>query len=204
MKFDIEKKGYKRTQVDEYVFALKNEYESKLAEQKNRIFALKNELVEKEKKVADLESKRDLISTAIINAVAKAEEIEKLSVARYREEMSQLRAFHEKWQAHYNKLLDKYPSDKELRAVSKFNADLDAILSGSSTALAELEKQFNEETQRVESKASSTKTDKKAKTPTKTRAEDAGSDSGFSLEEAWNPNEDLSDIMKELGLGDDE
>jgi hypothetical protein len=32
MKFDLEKKGYKRIQVDEYIFALRNEYESKLAE----------------------------------------------------------------------------------------------------------------------------------------------------------------------------
>lgn len=48
MKFDTEKKGYKKSEVDEYVFALKNEYESKLAEQKNRIFQLKNELTEKE------------------------------------------------------------------------------------------------------------------------------------------------------------
>lgn len=44
MKFDIEKKGYKKSEVDEYVFALKNEYESKLAEQKNRIFQLKASL----------------------------------------------------------------------------------------------------------------------------------------------------------------
>ena len=109
MKFDIEKKGYKKSEVDEYVFALKNEYESKLAEQKNRIFQLRNELTEREKQIAAFKSKTDLISTAILNAVQKADEIEKLAAARYRDEMQQLRAFHDKWQAHYNKMLEKYP-----------------------------------------------------------------------------------------------
>ena len=56
MKFDIEKKGYKKSEVDEYVFALKNEYESKLAEQKNRIFQLRNELTEREKQLAAFKS----------------------------------------------------------------------------------------------------------------------------------------------------
>lgn len=98
MKFDIEKKGYKKSEVDEYVFALKNEYESKLAEQKNRIFQLRNELTEREKQLAAFKSKTDLISTAILNAVQKADEIEKLAAARYRDEMQQLRAFHDKWQ----------------------------------------------------------------------------------------------------------
>lgn len=204
MKFDQEKKGYKRAQVDEYIFALKNEYESKLAEQKNRIFQLKSDLAEKEKQLADHASKRDLISTAIINAVAKAEEIEKLSAQRYHEEMVQLRAFHEKWQAHYNQLLKKYPSDDGLKAIAKFNADLDNILSGSTTAIKELEKQFDEETERITANKATKTSIKPAKKQAKTLAEDAVSASGFSFEEAWNPKEDLSEIMKELGLGDDE
>jgi cell division septum initiation protein DivIVA len=52
VKFDIERKGYKKTEVDEYIFSLKNDYESKLTEQKNRIFQLRNELDEKEKKIS--------------------------------------------------------------------------------------------------------------------------------------------------------
>lgn len=58
MKFDTEKKGYKKSEVDEYVFALKNEYESKLADQKNRIFQMKNELIEKENSLRPLNQNR--------------------------------------------------------------------------------------------------------------------------------------------------
>lgn len=206
MKFDIEKKGYKKSEVDEYVFALKNEYESKLAEQKNRIFQLKNELTEREKQLAAFKSKTDLISAAILNAVQKADEIEKLSQARYREEMKQLRAFHEKWQAHYNKMLEKYPDDEGLKAIEKFNAAMDDIFSGGSAAMKEIEKQFDAERDRVESAKAEPETAAVKSAPKKTLAEDAVSASGFSFEEAWNPKDDLGQIMKDLGLlgGDDD
>lgn len=211
MKFDIEKKGYKKSEVDEYVFALKNEYESKLAEQKNRIFQLRNELTEREKQLAAFKSKTDLISTAILNAVQKADEIEKLAAARYRDEMQQLRAFHDKWQTHYNKMLEKYPDDEGLKAIEKFNAAMDDILSGGSAAMKEIEKQFDSEKNRVENVAAAPAPAQEQPKPAdkpavnKTLAEDAVSKSGFSFEEAWNPKDDLSEIMKDLGLlGGDE
>lgn len=211
MKFDIEKKGYKKSEVDEYVFALKNEYESKLAEQKNRIFQLRNELTEREKQIAAFKSKTDLISTAILNAVQKADEIEKLAAARYRDEMQQLRAFHDKWQAHYNKMLEKYPDDEGLKAIEKFNSAMDDILSGGSAAMKEIEKQFDSEKNRVENVAAAPAPAQEQPKPAdkpavnKTLAEDAVSKSGFSFEEAWNPKDDLSEIMKDLGLlGGDE
>ena len=211
MKFDIEKKGYKKSEVDEYVFALKNEYESKLAEQKNRIFQLRNELTEREKQIAAFKSKTDLISTAILNAVQKADEIEKLAAARYRDEMQQLRAFHDKWQAHYNKMLEKYPDDEGLKAIEKFNSAMYDILSGGSAAMKEIEKQFDSEKNRVENVAAAPAPAQEQPKPAdkpavnKTLAEDAVSKSGFSFEEAWNPKDDLSEIMKDLGLlGGDE
>ena len=203
MKFDIEKKGYKKSEVDEYIFALKNEYESRLSDQKNRIFQLKSELVDKEKQLSSYKEKTDLIATAILNAVAKADEIEKLSAARYREEMNSLRVFHDKWQAHYNKLLDKYPDDEGLRAVEKFNSDMNDIFSGGTSAIKEIEKQFESEKARLES-VSASRAEEKRKKATKTLAEDAVSKSGFSFEEAWNPTDDLGQIMKDLGLVSEE
>ena len=95
MKFDIERKGYKKIEVDEYLFALKTEYESKLNDQKNRIFQLRSEISEKDKQIAALQSKSELISEAIVEAVAKGHELEKLAAKRYRDEMEQLRVFHE-------------------------------------------------------------------------------------------------------------
>ena len=207
MTFDKEKKGYNRVQVDEYLFALKNEYETKLSEQKNRIFQLKSELAEKEKSIALYEANKELIASALIKAMEKAEEIEKLTAVRYREEMASLRAFHEKWQAHYNRLLDKYPDDEGLRAIEKFNADISDILVGGAEAVKELERQFDEEEKRVAEQAPKEKKNaKKTSAPSAKAilAENAVSSNGFSFEEAWNPTDDLSTIMKDLGLGSDD
>ena len=41
--FKIIKKGYSQLEVDSYIERLKNDYESKLAEQKDRIFYLKDQ-----------------------------------------------------------------------------------------------------------------------------------------------------------------
>ena len=156
----------------------------------------------REKQLAAFKAKTDLISSAILNAVQKADEIEKLAETRYREEMKQLKSFHEKWQSHYNKMLEKYPDDEGLKAIGKFNAAMDDILSGGSAAMKEIEKQFDGERERVESaKAEAAPQPQQSKT----LAEDAVSASGFSFEEAWNPKDDLSEIMKDLGLlGGDE
>ena len=135
--------------------------------------------------------------------MAKADEIEKLSAARYREEMNSLRVFHDKWQAHYNKLLDKYPDDEGLRAVEKFNSDMNDIFSGGTSAIKEIEKQFESEKARLES-VSASGAEEKPKKAAKTLAEDAVSKSGFSFEEAWNPTDDLGQIMKDLGLVSEE
>ena len=202
MKFDIEKKGYKKVEVDEYVFALKNEYESKLNDQKNRIFSLRAELSEKEKQLDAYRSKVDLVSSAIIHAVAKADEIEKLAAARYREEIEQLKIFHEKWQAHYDKLLKKYPDDEGLKAQSKFNEELEKIFSSGAEEVATLERHFDSESERLDEKKSKKPAQKTKKGAT--LAENAVSSSGFSFAEAWNPTDELEKIMEEIGIFPDE
>lgn len=188
MKFDIERKGYNREEVDEYVFALKNEYENKLSEQKNRIFSLKARLTEAEKELEGYRARVDAVAAALIAATEKAEELEKLALARYREEVAELRAFHERWQARYNRLIEKYPDDAELKAESTFNEAMEDILSGEDASIEQLEAHLEDEKERLRKRGS------------KTLAEDAVSPNGFSFEEAWNPKQELGDIMKELGL----
>ena len=95
-----------------------------------------------------------------------------------------------------------------MKATEKFNAAMDDILSGGTAVMKEIEKQFEAEKERVE-KASGVKQPPKSakkteKAPAKTLAEDAVSASGFSFEEAWNPTDDLGQIMKDLGLVSEE
>ncbi|MDE7372617.1 MAG: hypothetical protein K2N18_00985, partial [Clostridia bacterium] len=74
-------------------------------------------------------AKSSQISKAIVSAVAKAEEIEKLSHLKYSQEITRLKAFHEKWTKYYDKILDEYPLDSRLAAVGEFNRRMDKILS---------------------------------------------------------------------------
>lgn len=190
MTFDRDKKGYNSAQVDDYIARLNEEHYREAGDFRHRIDELKAELDEKNKRVAELESRREAIATALINAVEKANEIEKAAVKRYRDEMDQLRVFHGKWQAHYNALLARYPDDEGLKAQSKFNEAMDEILSDdeASEVFAGV---YESEKKRVKPKAASL-------------AENSVSASGFDFAEAWNPTEDLGSIMSELGLMDDD
>ncbi len=277
MEFKIEKKGYSVSQVDAYILQLKSEYEKSLARQKERIDELKRALESTENSIKAYKEKSSLVTKAIYNAVAKAEEIERLSQIKYNQEIEQLKAFHDKWVSYYNKILERYPLDEELMAASKFNNRMRNILAGGESESAnyekmpvkQLEENYEKETERLREKRigyvtvktqdgdesddkilremlpdgdmdspilsgnfdpierinryfssekagrkdglHARKTDKAEEkreiSATATPFADGYSDrseSGFSFEEALNPKEDLSEIMKELGLFSDD
>lgn len=128
MDFNTEKKGYSRDEVDGYIRKLVSAYEQALSEQKQRIFDLKRDLTEAEAKLDKFREQRNAVSKALESAVSKAEEIDRLSQKKYREEMEQLRAFHDKWLSYYDHLLKKYPLDDELLSVAGFNRSMEKIL----------------------------------------------------------------------------
>ena len=138
MSFDIKRKGYCKEQVDAYIQGLV----STSAQKDERIAELNTQVATLKEELGKLEGKRELIVKAIYSAIAKAEQIEQLTKAKYDAEMARLKAFHEKWTAYYNKLLAKYPMDDELMAVSKFNREMNETLNGP-------QKQFNSEDARL-------------------------------------------------------
>ena len=129
MEFSLTKKGYSPKEVDEYIAAMKREYESTVIKQRDRIKQMLDEAAESEKELAAYRAKSSQISKAIVSAVAKAEEIERLSRIKYNQEISRLKAFHEKWTAYYDKILDEYPLDARLAKAGEFNRRMDKILS---------------------------------------------------------------------------
>lgn len=129
MNFNTEKKGYSRAEVEAYIRQITASYEQALQEQKNRIFDLKKTLTDAESQLNKYREQRNAVSKALESAVSKAEEIDRLSQKKYREEMEQLRAFHDKWLSYYRTLLKKYPLDDELLAVAGFNRSMEKILT---------------------------------------------------------------------------
>lgn len=227
MSFDIKRKGYCKEQVDAYIRGLVSSSEQKderIAELTTQVSALKEEL-------GKLEGKRELIVKAIYSAISKAEQIEQLTKTKYDAEIARLKAFHEKWTAYYDKLLEKYPLDDELIAISKFNKEMTETLGGP-------QKQHDHEENRLKSKklgsleissaepfdpiksiqeylnGSSTPPTVATRPRKNSNAYKTGiavmnpalagpSDSGFDFQEALNPTEDLKDIMKDLGIFDE-
>ena len=66
-----------------------------------------------------------------MSALAKADEIEKLSAYKYAREMEQLKTFHARWLTYYAKLIKKYPLTEDLEAVKNFNDKVNRILGAS-------------------------------------------------------------------------
>lgn len=135
MEFKREFKGYKRAEVDAYITRLNESHESDSARQRDTIYELKNKLNAAEKELAELKEQSSVVTKAIENAVAKADEIERLSKLKYRQEMEQLKAFHEKWLSYYKKLLKKYPTDGALHELGAFNRSMSEILDRGEAAL---------------------------------------------------------------------
>lgn len=129
MEFSIVKKGYAPKEVDAYIAAVKREYESTILKQRDRIKEMLREKEAADKELAAHREKSSQIGKAIVSAVAKAEEIERLSRIKYSQEIARLKAFHEKWTKYYDKILDEYPLDARLAAAGEFNRRMDRILS---------------------------------------------------------------------------
>ncbi|MDE6398758.1 MAG: hypothetical protein K2L51_05500, partial [Clostridiales bacterium] len=104
-------------------------YESTIVKQRDRIKEMLAEKEETDRELAAYREKSSQISKAIVSAVAKAEEIERLSRLKYSQEITRLKAFHEKWTRYYDKILDEYPLDARLVAAGEFNRRMDTILS---------------------------------------------------------------------------
>ena len=129
-KFDIDKNGYNVSQVDEYIDALTLKYEHKLSEQKDKIFALKNENSMLQSTLDDSRIREDEVSKALVFAVEKSEQVENGSRKIYELEVRRMRLIYAKWKD----LLDKIDlDDLKLNNVAKmslteFEADIAMIL----------------------------------------------------------------------------
>lgn len=97
-KFDINKKGYDTEQVDAFIGKLSVKYEEKLSEQRDRVFALKNELSTMQERLDNYKDKDKQISQALIFAVEKAEQIENNASKLYDLEIKRIRLLYKQWE----------------------------------------------------------------------------------------------------------
>ncbi len=127
-KFDVNKKGYDIEQVDNYIGKLSLKYEEKLAEQKDRVFALKNELTLMEERLESYKDKDKQISQALIFAVEKAEQIESNASKLYDLEIKRMRLLYKTWEEIMQKLAQlKVPSELG-KTLQEFKSTINEVL----------------------------------------------------------------------------
>lgn len=255
-KFDINKKGYDTDQVDNFINKLSVKYEEKLSEQRDRVFALKNELSTLEERLDNYRDKDKQISQALIFAVEKAEQIENNASKLYDLEIKRIRLLYKNWEDLVVKInMCEIPSIIK-KEISEFNKTLGEVLEQNNrmggnlirqdlrknsdnyirNLLNKMDYAFNSKDKTNASKsvlsAMSVETEKEntrlidlsgkldkikvkgsgnmadnylnsdsddednAFAKTFVKKKEKPSESGFNLEDALNPQEDLDEIMK--------
>ena len=209
---DGKKKVDTKADFDSYTEAVKREFEQVLRRQRERIDELRAQLDAAERKVAESESRKELVYKAITAALKKADDIERVSLLKYNQEIAQLKSFHDKWIGYFNRIIEKYPLDEELVAASKVNGRIAEVLSKT----GDLDEQYREERERLRLSVESDEEEGESAsaevvanvTPPQGEAQadeyKDRSPSGFSISEALHPKDDLMDIMRELGVIIDE
>ncbi len=131
VKFDIDKKGYDPSQVDNYIKTLTLKYEEKLAEQKDRVFTLRNEVNVLKERLESYHDKDRQISKALIYAVEKADQIENSARKLYELEIKRINILYEKWNTIMASLEKTYGKNKSFDIeplIAEFRQGLDSIL----------------------------------------------------------------------------
>lgn len=197
------KKKYTQADLDNFVEAARRECESTMLRQRERIDELKKSLAAAERKIAKYESQKALVYKAITAALKKADDIERVSLIKYNQEIAQLKSFHEKWLSYYNDIIAAYPLDDELVEASKVNRRISEVLSRA----GDIDGQYEQERDRLQQSLDE-EDDDGDEEQASAAVDDEYTDrspAGFSFAEALHPKEDLKDIMRELGvLMDDE
>ena len=127
-KFDINKKGYDTDQVDTFINKLSVKYEEKLSEQRDRVFALTNELSTMQERLDHYKDKDKQISQALIFAVEKAEQIENNASKLYDLEIKRIRLLYKQWEDLVMKVnMCDVPSMLK-KDISEFNKTISEVL----------------------------------------------------------------------------
>ncbi len=95
--FRIRIKGYDKKQVDDYIVSLSSQFEKSNCELRERIKRLENENDELYRDLCGYRQREESISTALMNAIDKAKEIDYASKVRFALEGERLNDFSRKW-----------------------------------------------------------------------------------------------------------
>lgn len=124
-------KGYDKKQVDDYIIGLSSQFEKSNAELRERVKRLENENDGLYRDLCAYRQREESISTALMNAIDKAKEIDYASKVRFALEGERLADFSRKWTSYCRNQVNKVaPSQaaKTTAFVNEMKKSLDALM----------------------------------------------------------------------------
>ena len=115
--------GYDKKQVDDYILGLSSQFEKSNAQLRERIKLLENENDTLYRDLCNYRRKEESISTALMNAIDKAKEIDYASKVRFALEGERLNDFSRKWTAYCKNQVNKV-SPRHAQATQAFIAEM--------------------------------------------------------------------------------
>lgn len=196
MEFKIVKKGYDIKSVDDYIHKLTCDYEDRLSLQKDRIFALKDEL---EKAGSQDDSEDDMLLT-LYEAVKRAETIESRSRNLFELEAKRLSLTYMKMESMLSKNVDMQSLKSQLLSIienCRTSLEQNVLAQRQSLSQSDIE-----EPTLIDAKEDDV-TEEVVLHVKKPPHDILLNETGFDLKEAVNPTEDLDEIMKAFDFYND-
>ena len=132
MNFNISRKGYDKSQVQEYIKAQTDKYEKTILGLRDRVEGLMRENQELMRKVDLLKKEQDNINLALTQAIDKAKNIEYSSKVKFALEGERLKVFSSKWESYCKaniNVIDKSQRDGVRGKLREFEDELTTLMS---------------------------------------------------------------------------
>lgn len=193
----LDKKKYKKAEVEALLNTLTSDYEGKIDEFKERVRNLISENESLSLELNAYKKKDSMISLALKSAEEKAGELKKLSEKKYASEILALKNFSIKWRVYFEYLKEKYPMNSTVKTSVNIYEKIKLCVDKNLPA-NEVVKIINQELEKCDNLQ--TKEPFNPMSKINEYVKNSG-ENGFNLEEVLNPGElNLGDLCKELGL----
>ena len=135
-----------QAEFDKQINLIKQEYEQKLQEQKERILQLREENNSLNLKLNSYSIKDESISRALVLAVEKAKELENSSKNLYELEIQRIRILYNRWEKLLNLIVKKYPNVKAINEINnlitEFNESITQTINSAFVVRPEEDKTY--------------------------------------------------------------
>ena len=210
-RFKVKYRGYDVKEVEAYIAEMQAKSETAMAQQRERIEALKTQNESLKAELAVLKSREEQIKVTLLKATNTANELDEQIKRRYKAELDRLKLFRAKWTGAYDELKERYHFSKDALNMESVAVQTELELTKYLTQefslakgddIDDMEAYFKSEVQRLTHLQQQVQLDveKKQKSKRDERASAQVSADEFCLEEALNPTESLEELCKSMGV----